>query len=877
MIWTLLLGSLGFCYSSSSESVDTVYFNNGEFSDQIILKSHLTEILEDKAGVFSAEDILQSPNQHSFERSKEEFPYNENLESVYWVRFYGKNLDNHGQPYILDIHSPNVEKLTLYTYDGQQVKDCGSVGLQVPFHERSYRDKNLLLNLPLPQGNNTNTYLIRVEKGAFCRFDFFLTPNNYFMFFSKGEYYFIGIFYGFIFCLLVYNLIMFFALKEKVYLYYILVLIAGSLVTLSEDRMGQLWIWSDFPHLSYYLGIHVAPNLILLFFSLYAISYLQLKDNKDRWIITSAGLLHLLFYGGTSLIYGDVPFTDSLYFLPFITILSIAIKERARNGKKVSANFIAGASFFLLTIIIEELRHQKLLFGGWLVVFNFHITLVVQSVILSLSIFDRLKSIKDEQELLNQKAKRKELENISQQHQSIGHEHIAKELRSLLTLLKSPLEGAIQAQDHKQPGKNLQDAFQATQHIERFVESILADNTSHTEDLYTGDVMRIASDSIAGLKYIALEKGVTLNVSREPDSLICHFNNYQYQSIIFNATLLAIRSASSDSPINAVLSKGAHQLEFKLNYSMPKDLNIDLDILSDIIKKGCNSIQASFSHQCANGYCTIEVALPFVPLTIEEPSSDLVQEARIMMIDSNNQLMDYVSKEVSEPIVKMASAKRALELVKSHDFDLVITETKDLDLSGAEFISSIRKTSRETSIIVLSGSKSARDKNDIIGLGVEGYMTKPFNIEELKERISYLLKKQALDIKSAQKNSLINSHLENAELPKEDDFMKLVIEAIEGQLDDPNFNVDQLAHQVGMSRAQLYRKFKTEVGESVKEFIRNYRLKVASKLLRETNLNVKEVMTHVGFQNRQHFSKSFKEAHKLSPSAYKQRYTVAQN
>jgi AraC-like DNA-binding protein/CheY-like chemotaxis protein len=618
--------------------------------------------------------------------------------------------------------------------------------------------------------------------------------------------------------------------------------------------------------------------LILLFFSIYAISYLQIKDKKDKLIITTAGFVHLAFYGTTSLIFGDIPSTDSLYFLPFVAILWIAIKERMKNGQKVSANFIAGASFFLLTIIIEELRHQKLLFGGFWVVFNFHITLVVQSIILSLSIFDRLKSIRAEKETLNQNMKNKEIETVSQQFQTLGHEHIAKELRSLLTLLKSPLEGAMNGQETEQNTKNLQDVHKATLHIERFVESILNDDPSTlVEDLYTGDVMRTASDTISELKYIAIEKGVALNISRDPQSLICHYNNHQFQSIIFNASLLAIKSAANNTKIDASLKEEHDKLELSLFYTMGLDLVSDSEFLTDILRKACGAIGASFKRTCEGRSCVVKLALPFQALSIEEPSPTQIQDARIMIIDSNDRLMNYVGEELELPIIKMVSAKRGLELLKKHQFDLIITEIKDLDLSGTELISEIRKTTQRTSLIVLSGNKSSKDKNEIIGLGVEGYMSKPFNIEELKERITYLLKKQEQEIQSAQKNSIMDSSVERVLLPKQNDFMQQVIEAIDEQLGDPNFNVDQLAHKIGMSRAQLYRKFKSEVGESVKEFIRNYRLKVAGKLLKETSLSVKEVMIHVGFLNRQHFSKSFKEAHNLSPSAFKQRYSVALN
>jgi len=67
---------------------------------------------------------------------------------------------------------------------------------------------------------------------------------------------------------------------------------------------------------------------------------------------------------------------------------------------------------------------------------------------------------------------------------------------------------------------------------------------------------------------------------------------------------------------------------------------------------------------------------------------------------------------------------------------------------------------------------------------------------------------------------------------------------------------------------QLYRKFKSVRGLSANEFIRAYRIKKAALLLRETDLNVSEILYTIGFTNRSYFAKCFKKSFDMSPKEY---------
>ena len=99
--------------------------------------------------------------------------------------------------------------------------------------------------------------------------------NN--QYFSKIEFICLGIFYGFILTMIIYNLILFFSTKDKVYPLYIGLLIMGTIRTLAEDRMGGLYLWRSNQELSYILGIYIAPNAILIFYMLFTFNYLKIK------------------------------------------------------------------------------------------------------------------------------------------------------------------------------------------------------------------------------------------------------------------------------------------------------------------------------------------------------------------------------------------------------------------------------------------------------------------------------------------------------------------------------------------------------------------------------------------------------------------------
>ena len=80
-----------------------------------------------------------------------------------------------------------------------------------------------------------------------------------------------------------------------------------------------------------------------------------------------------------------------------------------------------------------------------------------------------------------------------------------------------------------------------------------------------------------------------------------------------------------------------------------------------------------------------------------------------------------------------------------------------------------------------------------------------------------------------------------------------------------HFGVSDLVDQFGMSRSQLHRKLKVATGQSVSQFIREYRLKRSRDLIDLGYGNLSEITMKAGFRSLSYFSKCYKDFYGVSP------------
>ena len=103
---------------------------------------------------------------------------------------------------------------------------------------------------------------------------------------------------------------------------------------------------------------------------------------------------------------------------------------------------------------------------------------------------------------------------------------------------------------------------------------------------------------------------------------------------------------------------------------------------------------------------------------------------------------------------------------------------------------------------------------------------------------------------------------------KDDAFLTELNKVISSCIDNSDFGVEMLSQKMNMSHSALYKKIRELTNVSVSEFIIDYRLNLASKLLESQPLRISEVSFLVGYNDSKYFSKEFKRKFKITPSEY---------
>ena len=217
------------------------------------------------------------------------------------------------------------------------------------------------------------------------------------------------------------------------------------------------------------------------------------------------------------------------------------------------------------------------------------------------------------------------------------------------------------------------------------------------------------------------------------------------------------------------------------------------------------------------------------------------------------------------------NGREALELLANKNIDLVLTDIMMPGINGIELSKNIKENIDSSHIPVVILTAKTGDENQIEGLysGADIYLKKPVNKQILLLSLSNLFKQQARIREYYAKHYFAQTNNTDTSINKRDaEFMKQLTEVIEKNLSNADIDVLQIASTLAMSRRTLYSKVKALTGQSVVEFIRNYRLRKAAQILAEEDISISMVMDRVGIDNASYFSRIFKKEFGESPSEF---------
>jgi DNA-binding response OmpR family regulator/anti-sigma regulatory factor (Ser/Thr protein kinase) len=236
-------------------------------------------------------------------------------------------------------------------------------------------------------------------------------------------------------------------------------------------------------------------------------------------------------------------------------------------------------------------------------------------------------------------------------------------------------------------------------------------------------------------------------------------------------------------------------------------------------------------------------------------------------IEIRNYIVDLLKKDFE--IMVAANGKEALILATSKLPDIIISDVMMPLMDGITLTRQLKSdiNTSHIPVILLTARTSMINKIEGFDIGADDYILKPFNESLLISRIKNVLRnRQLLHAKFTAKDIIPLSELS---LNKADEtFMKKLVAVIDSNISSTDLSAQFVCNAIGMSHSVMYKKLKGLTNMTYVEFVRDYKLKTAKKLLTDHNFSVLDAAYHVGYSDRKYFSKRFKAHFGKVPSHY---------
>ncbi|RZK77340.1 MAG: hybrid sensor histidine kinase/response regulator, partial [Pedobacter sp.] len=260
-----------------------------------------------------------------------------------------------------------------------------------------------------------------------------------------------------------------------------------------------------------------------------------------------------------------------------------------------------------------------------------------------------------------------------------------------------------------------------------------------------------------------------------------------------------------------------------------------------------------------------------IPEDFESVKKDSLHKSHLLLVDDNQDILDYLREyfETDYLVTVAFDGLMALRMLEEQTFDLIVSDVMMPELDGLHFCKRVKQNINTSHIPVMLLTAKSEIDQQIKGLemGADDYITKPFSIEMLAAKIANLLRarKRLKDYYSGTREVVPQNLAFNT---LDEEFLKEAIDIVEKHLSDSDFSVEKFSREIGMSRSNLYLKFKAITGESATDFIKTIRFKKAVELMQSKRYTMAQVTYMCGFNSPSYFSTAFKQYYGCMPTEY---------
>ena len=246
-------------------------------------------------------------------------------------------------------------------------------------------------------------------------------------------------------------------------------------------------------------------------------------------------------------------------------------------------------------------------------------------------------------------------------------------------------------------------------------------------------------------------------------------------------------------------------------------------------------------------------------------------ELSLLIVEDNVDMLTALQEILSKKyyIHTATNGREALDVMQEHpDLQFVVSDISMPLMNGIALCREIKANINTSHVIVvmLTAMISTENQVDSYNAGADAYLPKPFESRVLLALLGNLWtqRQRRQEQFRTTPSEQAASTLELSELDQQ--FVNRAIQIIMDNMSEPKLDVEFLASELCMSRSTFSRKIRALTGDTPLEFIKSIKLKHAYKLLQRHSMSVIEVVEAIGYNDRNNFTQSFKEAFGVLPS-----------
>ncbi len=258
--------------------------------------------------------------------------------------------------------------------------------------------------------------------------------------------------------------------------------------------------------------------------------------------------------------------------------------------------------------------------------------------------------------------------------------------------------------------------------------------------------------------------------------------------------------------------------------------------------------------------------------SLSEPQEKPQKRETVLIVEDNPDMRAYIHTLLADDymLFEAGNGEEALAIVQQHSVDLIVSDLMMPVMDGMELSCRLKENlaTSHIPILLLTVIQSEAQQKRGFEIGVDEYLSKPFDEELLRLRIHNILQMrrrykqifsasadvEALPVKSGSRDQVFLANA--ARLMKE-------------HYADPDYNLESFVQDMGYSKTLVNKKMQDLTGQPIGQYMKSYRLNMAQHMLqtRTSDVNVSEIAYAVGFNDPKYFTKCYKAFFGVLPSS----------